>query len=183
MIPSTRLLPALLLCLAAACSRSEPTGGSAAGRLQLAVIPKGTTHVFWKAVEKGAQEAAAQLDVDVIWKGPLKENDRAQQIQLVQQFVSQKVDGIAIAPLDHQALGRAIAEAKSAHIPVVIYDSDLDGAPGATSRASSRPTTTAADAWRRAARQAARRQGKVGAAALHRSARRAPSSARRASSR
>ncbi len=137
MLHCTSLVPfALALAFAAgSCAPSEPaapssTEGAAKKSLHLAVIPKGTTHVFWKAVESGARDAEKELGVTVEWKGPLKENDRAQQIQVVQQFVSQKIDGIAIAPLDHQALAAPIAEARAAKIPVVIFDSDLDGTPG-----------------------------------------------------
>lgn len=99
-------------------------------RPRIAVIPKGTTHVFWKSVEAGARQAGDELAVDIIWKGPLKENDRAQQIQLVQQFVSQGVSGIVLAPLDHQALVGPVREAAARKIPVVIFDSALDGQPG-----------------------------------------------------
>lgn len=101
-----------------------------ADRLTIAVIPKGTTHVFWKAVERGAKEAGQELGVDVIWKGPLKENDRAQQIQVVQQFVAQGVNGIVLAPLDHTALAAPVKAANDKSIPVVIFDSALDGEPG-----------------------------------------------------
>ena len=101
-----------------------------APRVTLAMIPKGTTHVFWKAVEGGAKQAAGELDVDLIWKGPLQEDDRAQQIQLVQQFIAQKVDGIALAPLDHTALVGPVRDAHTAKIPVVIFDSGLDGKAG-----------------------------------------------------
>jgi ribose transport system substrate-binding protein len=94
------------------------------------VIPKGTTHEFWKAIRAGADRAGAELGVEVLWKGPLKENDRAAQIQVVQQFVNQKVAGIALAPLDLRALVQPVAAAKDAGIPVVIYDSGLEGAPG-----------------------------------------------------
>jgi ribose transport system substrate-binding protein len=119
-----RSLRKLSLCLLlAACAK--PDAGP--HRLALAVIPKGTTHVFWKAVERGARDAGQELGVDVIWKGPLVENDRAQQIQLVQQFVSQKVDGIALAPLDHAALAGSVAQARATGIPVVVMDSALDG--------------------------------------------------------
>jgi ribose transport system substrate-binding protein len=99
-------------------------------RQRIAVIPKGTTHVFWKSVERGARDAGRDLDVDIIWKGPLKENDRAQQIQVVQQFISQNVDAIALAPLDFKALVRPVKSAAARNIPVVIYDSALDGEPG-----------------------------------------------------
>ena len=125
-----------LVCAVAAlaltgCSE-EPgaTGGGTQAGLRLAVIPKGTTHVFWKAVEDGAQRAARELGVEVLWKGPLQENDRAQQIQLVQQFVAQGVDGIALAPLDHAALAAPVRAALAAGIPTVIFDSNLDGVPG-----------------------------------------------------
>lgn len=121
-----RLLP-LALLLTALPSGACAKGGAQAGRLSFAVIPKGTTHVFWKSVERGAKEAGTELGVEVLWKGPLVENDRAQQIQLVQQFASQKVAGIALAPLDHAALAGPVAQARAAGIPVVVFDSALDG--------------------------------------------------------
>src|SRR3954471_8154 len=77
----------------------------------VAVIPKGTTHEFWKSIHAGAikaqQEFAAQgVKVNIIWKGPLKEDDREQQIQVVENFRSQNVSGIVLAPLDNKALVR-----------------------------------------------------------------------------
>src|ERR1700690_1563622 len=69
----------------------------------IAVIPKGTTHEFWKSVHAGAEKAAQEYgNVDVIWKGPLQESDREGQISLVQDFVTSRVDGICLAPLDSQ---------------------------------------------------------------------------------
>jgi ribose transport system substrate-binding protein len=121
-----RRLVALLPLVLAACSKSA----AQAGAPRVAVIPKGTTHVFWKAVEAGARKGAAASGVEVVWKGPLVENDRAQQIQLVQQFVGEGVAGLALAPLDHAALAPAVLSAKQRGIPVVVFDSDLDGTPG-----------------------------------------------------
>jgi ribose transport system substrate-binding protein len=120
------------------CAKQKPTaqappakpGPGAHKRYTIAVIPKGTTHVFWKSVEAGAKQAGEDLGVDIIWKGPLKENDRAQQIQLVQQFISQGVDGIVLAPLDYKALVGPVHAAGDARIPVVIIDSALEGQPG-----------------------------------------------------
>lgn len=123
------LRPLLLVAslLAAAACGGEP---HAATRLRVAVIPKGTTHVFWQKVAAGARAAGEATGLEVVWKGPMQENDRAQQIQLVQQFVSEGLAGLALAPLDHKALVPAVAAARQRGIPVVIFDSDLDGAPG-----------------------------------------------------
>ena len=126
---------AALALLMAACGDSnaapvEPAAAAAKAAQRVAVIPKGTTHVFWQAVAAGARTAGEATGLAVAWKGPLQENDRAQQIQLVQQFVGEGVAGLALAPLDHTALAPAVAAAKARQIPVVIFDSDLDGTPG-----------------------------------------------------
>ena len=102
----------------------------AADKPTIAVIPKGTSHVFWKSVEAGAKAAGEELGVNIVWKGPLKENDRAQQIQIVEQFISEGVDGIVLAPLDDTALARPVAAAMAKSIPVVIFDSALKGEAG-----------------------------------------------------
>ena len=99
-------------------------------KLKIAVIPKGTTHIFWKSVEAGAKQAGKELGVEIIWKGPLKENDRAQQIAIVEQFVTEGVSGIVLAPLDNTALQRPVASAMEKKIPVVIFDSGLKGEAG-----------------------------------------------------
>ena len=95
----------------------------------IAVIPKSTTHVFWKAVEAGAREGAKEAGVEMVWKGSLKEDDPAQQIQIVEQFVSEGVGGIVLAPIDDTALKRPVAAAMQKGIPVVIMDSALKGEP------------------------------------------------------
>ena len=97
---------------------------------RIAVIPKGTTHLFWKSVESGARQAGKDFNVEVIWKGPLKETDRAQQIALVERFVNEGVSGICLAPLDYKALVRPVGLARERNIPVLIFDSGLDGEPG-----------------------------------------------------
>jgi ribose transport system substrate-binding protein len=97
----------------------------------IAVIPKGTTHEFWKSIHAGAvkaqQELTAQgVPVEVIWKGPLREDDRDQQIQVVENFASRHVSGIALAPLDSQALVNPVVSAVQSGIPVVVMDSGLN---------------------------------------------------------
>lgn len=116
------------LVLAGVLAASLPA--RAEEKLKIAVIPKGTTHVFWKSVEAGALAAGKELGVEIVWKGPLKENDRAQQIAIVEQFISEGVAGIVLAPLDDTALQRPVTAAMAKKIPVVIIDSALKGEPG-----------------------------------------------------
>src|SRR5258706_13062616 len=96
----------------------------------IAVIPKGTTHEFWKSINAGAVKAQRELNeqgtkVEIIWKGPLREDDRDQQIQVVENFISRKVSGIVLAPLDSKALVQPVNTAARAKVPVVVFDSDL----------------------------------------------------------
>jgi ribose transport system substrate-binding protein len=91
------------------------------------VIPKGTTHEFWKTVHAGAQKAADELgNVEIVWQGPLKEDDRIAQIDLVKSAVASGVDGIVLAPLDEKALVEPVEKAIERGIPVVVFDSGLE---------------------------------------------------------
>jgi len=99
--------------------------------LSIAVIPKGTTHEFWKSIHAGAVMAQRELAeqgvvVEIFWKGPLREDDRDQQIQVVENFASRGVSGIVLAPLDAQALAAPVASAVQSGVPVVIMDSGLN---------------------------------------------------------
>jgi ribose transport system substrate-binding protein len=124
-----------VFALLAGCGKKESSGeagaaGSAApaaGKLKIAVIPKGTTHEFWKSVHAGAVKASRELGVEIVWKGPLKEDDLKSQIDLVQSFTAQGVSGMVLAPLNDVALGASVKGAVRAKIPVVIFDSDLKG--------------------------------------------------------
>jgi ribose transport system substrate-binding protein len=113
-------------------SSSGPSTASTASpqKKRIAVIPKGTTHLHWRSVEKGARKAADEFGVEVIWKGPLTENDAAQQIGLVEQFTQEGVAGIAVAPLDANQLRRPVQQAAAKKIPVVIFDSAINGEVG-----------------------------------------------------
>lgn len=93
----------------------------------IAVIPKGTTHEFWKSVHAGAEKARRELDVEILWKGPLKEDDLKGQIEVVESMVARGVKGIVLAPLSDKGLVNAVRSAKAAGIPVVVFDSGLEG--------------------------------------------------------
>jgi ribose transport system substrate-binding protein len=103
------------------------SGGKTSGaKYKIAVIPKGTTHEFWRAVHAGAAKAAQELgDTEIIWKGSQLESDREGQITVMQNFITKHVNGICLAPNDSQALVQYVDQAVQANIPVVIFDSGL----------------------------------------------------------
>lgn len=123
-----------LLCVGCDRPPTQPADGGAATSpvvRRIAVIPKGTTHEFWKSVHAGAIKAERELgDVAVTFQGPLREDDREKQISLVQNFISGGVDAIVLAPLDDVALLPPVRQAAKAGIPVVIIDSGLGGEAG-----------------------------------------------------
>jgi ribose transport system substrate-binding protein len=125
-------MPKLLqhILLLSLCATSFRPVTAAEKSYTVAVIPKGTTHEFWKSINAGAVKAqrelaASGIKVEVIWKGPLREDDRDQQIQVVENFMTRRVSAIVLAPLDSKALVRPVHNAVQAKVPVVIMDSDL----------------------------------------------------------
>ncbi len=138
LVHATNLL-CLALCLAFSlgCDGNSkdrlPSGssGNKGGKsVRIAVIPKGTSHQFWRSVHAGAVAAAKELgDVEIIWKGPETEADTAGQISVVKNFITNRVDGIVLAPNHSGALVDAVAEANANNIPVVVFDSGLDKGP------------------------------------------------------
>lgn len=129
-----RLASAVALAVAIlGCTGARDAGSRSvtANSYRVAVIPKGTTHEYWKSIHAGAVQAAQELagkgvHVDLIWKGPLREDDREQQVDVVEGFLSQGVSGIVLAPLDNRALVGPVEEAKRAGVPTVIIDSGLE---------------------------------------------------------
>jgi ribose transport system substrate-binding protein len=130
-LPSGLLIFLFLISLLTQPLGCKKGGGGgqegATPRLTIAVVPKGTTHEFWKSVHAGAVKAARELDVDVVWKGPLREDDLKEQIDVVQSFVAQGVSGIVLAPLSDKGLVGSVKAATDARVPVVVFDSDLAG--------------------------------------------------------
>lgn len=126
------LLGTLLVTSIGCSSSSDTADGAQSGdkQLRIAVIPKGTSHEFWKSVHFGAQKAADQLgNVEIIWRGPVVESDTGSQIEVVKNMITTQVDGIVLAPNQKGGLVDAVEESISEGIPVVIFDSGLDEGP------------------------------------------------------
>lgn len=94
-------------------------------KLRIAVVPKGLAHQFWLTIKAGADAAAAEGGAEVIWQGPAKETEVENQINIVQDMITSKVDALVLAACDEQALIPAVQMAVDAGIPVVTIDSGV----------------------------------------------------------
>ena len=112
-----QLLAAAALALAG-CRRS--------GARRIGVVPKATSHLFFLAVKRGAEAAAQEAKVEMIWNGPSDETDHNRQIQVVDSLVAQRVDAIALSATDERALVPAVERAVKAGIPISVFDSGVN---------------------------------------------------------
>ena len=104
--------------MAGACRRSR--------QKLIGVIPKATSHLFFVAVHAGAEQAALDHRVEMLWNGPNDETDHARQIQIVDAMVARGVDAMAISATDERALVAPIERAIAAGIPVTVFDSAVN---------------------------------------------------------
>lgn len=93
--------------------------------LQIAVVPKGLAHQFWLTVKAGAEAAAAEHGAEIIWQGPAKETEVDKQINIIQDMINRKVDGIVMAACNENALIQSVEKAMKSGIPVVTIDSGV----------------------------------------------------------
>jgi ribose transport system substrate-binding protein len=119
------------LILSTGCNKNAADNNASSGtetktQYNIAVIPKGTTHIYWQSVKAGAEAAAKEFNCKIYWNGPERETDRERQIQIVEDFIVQKVDGVVLAPLDKDALVPSVDKLWNLKIPCAIIDSGID---------------------------------------------------------
>src|SRR5712692_9553271 len=115
-----RALGALVIVLGlflGSCNRSQ--------KKVIGVVPKSQAHVFWQAVDQGAEAAGREFGVEILWNGPASEIDFSKQVDIVEDMINRHVDGIALAPTHRDALVPIVERATKAGIPVTIFDSGI----------------------------------------------------------
>jgi ribose transport system substrate-binding protein len=95
-------------------------------KIRFAVVPKTNANPFWLTVKAGAEQAAKESGVEIIWKGPAEETDIAGQVAIIEDFINKKVDALVMAACDAKALVPTVKKAVDAGIPVITIDSDVD---------------------------------------------------------
>lgn len=101
---------------------SAPQGETPA-QLTIGVMPKLIGIDFFNATERGAKQAAGELNVRLVYDGPVT-NDVQQQVQMIETWISKKYDAIAVAPNDPDAIAPVLQEARAAGIKVIAWDAD-----------------------------------------------------------
>jgi len=91
------------------------------------IVPKAMNNPFFDVARDGCLKRAKELgNVECIYKGPV-EHEPATQAQIIQDFVTQKVDGLAISVADVASMTKSIEAASAAGIPVITFDADAPG--------------------------------------------------------
>src|SRR5919197_773354 len=118
-------LIAASLVIISACLLVTTCGRRGGGKRVIAVIPKGVSHFFWQSVHAGAEAAAKESNVEIAWNGPAQETDYTGQINIVEDAINRRVDGIVLAPSHRDALVPVVERAQREGIPVTIFDSGI----------------------------------------------------------
>jgi ribose transport system substrate-binding protein len=111
-------LLAAICILSLSCNRQQ--------QRRIAVIPKGTAHVFWQSVHAGAVAAGQEFHEEIIWDGPPNETDYSRQLEIFDSMLNRHVDGVVVAAEDRTTLNGAFDQAAQQKIPVVVFDSGVD---------------------------------------------------------
>jgi ribose transport system substrate-binding protein len=101
---------------------------NAADKLVIAVVPKNLNNPFFDQAKIGCDKAVAEIGADKVqcfFTGPGEHGGGDEQVQVVEDLIAKKVDGIAVSAANAAAMATALADAKKAGIPVLTWDSDL----------------------------------------------------------
>jgi ribose transport system substrate-binding protein len=114
----------LFLCVS--CGAGQPEGQATTAKpvLRFAVIPKALDIPVFNYAKIGAERTAKEIGgIEVLWNAPVSA-DQLKQKEILESYITQRVDGIAISALNGDFLTETINRAIDAGIPVVTWDSD-----------------------------------------------------------
>jgi ABC-type sugar transport system substrate-binding protein len=126
------------LALVAGCNKTEhgadasqgggasPGGAAPSGKqITVALMPKSKGNAYFISCRKGAEQAARELDVKLLWDGPT-EPDPAKQNEIVETWITRGVDVIGVAVENRQGISTALRKARQKGIKVITWDSDAE---------------------------------------------------------
>jgi ribose transport system substrate-binding protein len=127
LMPTRRVVVALLsviaLSVVVGCNRESP---DRSGRPRVALVLKTLNSPFFIEMQRGAEEAAARLNVDLVVQAAEREVDVERQMQIVENLIQSRASALALTPSGSREVVPAIAKANAAGIPVIVVDTRLD---------------------------------------------------------
>lgn len=137
--PSHAPVALVILCaavLVAACAGPKPSdaaAGTAAGKksgeITIGYVTKSASNQGWVIINQGAADAAKEAGVKFKTVGPAQAESVSGQLAAIENMINQRIDALALAPVDSSAVAPAVEKANSAGIPVVAVDTAVNGAP------------------------------------------------------
>jgi ribose transport system substrate-binding protein len=116
-----------LLAAAALALIGVPVMASAQSKMVFALVPKNMNNPFFDQARDGCKKAEKESGgkIECYYIGPGEHGGGDEQVQVVQDLITKKVNGIAVSPSNAPAMAKALERAKAAGIPVTTWDSDL----------------------------------------------------------
>jgi ribose transport system substrate-binding protein len=120
----------MMVCMTGvfAGGKKEAAGGGGVKTLRVAVVLKTLSSTYWQTVLSGAQEAAKEFGIELIPLGPPTEDDAVQQVNQVEDMITQKVDAIVFSPCQAEGAVTVLNKAAAAGIPVIVIDTPMPAA-------------------------------------------------------
>jgi len=114
-----------VLLLATACG-GQLAPSSLTGAMKVGYVPKTLDQEFWVTTEKGARAGGRKEDATVLVQAPTGELAVDEQIAIVENLLTQKIDALVIAPAD-SILMKPVLERAAEKVPVILVDTDIPG--------------------------------------------------------
>ena len=114
----------LLAACSAACRRNATPADTK--RIRIALVMKTPNNPFFIDMQRGAEEAAKRLDVDLVVQSPEREIDVEKQMQIIENLIQTGIQALCVAPASSKGIIPALARANAAHIPIVVVDDEVD---------------------------------------------------------
>lgn len=123
---TTILLAALAVTALVTVTSCGRQAKADSGKIYIPLISKGFQHQFWQAVKKGADNAAADLGVEITFEGPESESQVDKQIEMIQAALGKNPKALGIAALDSKAAIPLLQQAQAKKLPIIAFDSGVD---------------------------------------------------------
>lgn len=123
-------LTLLMSVIMAGCGKSNEkadSNGSSGKKLVIGYATKSSSAPYWVTLNEGAKKAAEDLGVELVMLGPPKENDITGQLQVIEDLINRKVNGLIVAATDSVGVAPAIDKARGQNIPVIAVDTSVTG--------------------------------------------------------